>query len=63
MKVIITLEDTPQGIYPIVAWQDNGITDHLHDSLSMILAAQVAEMIRTSATLGALKVVHHGNIQ
>lgn len=57
MKVIIILEDFPQGIFPTIAWDGNGVTDHLSDSLSMNLAAQFAEMIKKSSQLGALKVI------
>jgi hypothetical protein len=57
MKVVIILEDYPQGIFPTVKWTGNGTTDHLSDSLSMNLAAQVAEMIKRSAELGILKVI------
>jgi hypothetical protein len=57
MKVIIELEDYPQGIFPTVRWGGNGVTDHLSDSLSMALAAQFAEMIKQRAALGTLKVI------
>ena len=63
MKVTITIEDTHQGIYPVMYWQDNGVTDHAFNSLSMLLAAQVAEMIKQSATVGALKVTNSSHFQ
>lgn len=61
MKVVIILEDTPHGIYPVMSWEGNGITDHLSDSLSMILSAQIANMMRISSQSGALKVVEKGS--
>lgn len=57
MKVTITLDDTADGIYPVVSWVGNGITDNLEQSISMTLAAQIAYLIRRSAQVGALKVV------
>lgn len=63
MKVIITIEDTYKGVYPVIAWDGNGITDHLSDSLSMLLAAQVAALIKESATKGALKVADRSEFQ
>lgn len=57
MKVVIILEDTTDGVYPIVSWEDNGVTDHVHQSLSMNLAAQLANAMRISSQAGALKVV------
>jgi hypothetical protein len=57
LKVLITLEDTPQGIFPIVQWQDNGITDHITDSLSMNLAAQLSYTLKEYARVGAIKVM------
>jgi hypothetical protein len=63
MKVVITLEDTPKGIYPVVQWTGNDVTDNVHESLSMNLAAQVAYMIRDYATTGVLKVADKAEFQ
>lgn len=60
MKVIIVLEDTPNGIFPVISWEDNGITDHISDSISMILAAQLADALRIYSAAGALRVVEKG---
>jgi len=57
MKVIITIEDTTDGVYPVVKWDDNGVTDHLSSSLSMNLAAQFASMLKRYAELKTIKVV------
>lgn len=56
MKVIITLEDTPTGVYPVISWDGNDVTDHLHHSLSMALATQFANMVKAQADIGTLKV-------
>jgi hypothetical protein len=57
LKVLITLEDTTQGIFPIIQWQNNGITDHMSDSLSMALAAQLSYTLKEYARVGAIKVM------
>jgi hypothetical protein len=63
MKVTIVIEDTYKGVYPVISWDGNGITDHMSDSLSMLLAAQVAHLIKESATKGALKVTDRSEFQ
>lgn len=56
MKVVITLEDTPRGVYPMIQWTGNDVTDHVHTSLSMNLAAQFANLLKQYTSTGALKV-------
>lgn len=63
MKVIITLEDTYTGIYPVISWDGNDITDNVHQSLSMKVAAQLAELIKESARVGALRVSSRSEFQ
>lgn len=63
MKVTIVLEDTYKGVYPVISWDGNGITDHLSDSLSMLIAAQFANLIKESSTVGGLKVADRSEFQ
>jgi len=56
MKVIIYLEDTPDGIHHGVKWDTNGITDCVYDSLSIVLAAQFAETLRQNLREGILNI-------
>lgn len=55
MKGTLILEDTPQGVSAELRWVGNDTTDHLADSLSMILMAQFTETIKAHAKVGAIR--------
>lgn len=54
MRATLVLEDTPQGISAELRWVGNDTTDHLADSISMMLMAQFTETIKAQAKLGAV---------
>jgi hypothetical protein len=60
MKVLIILEDTPNGIYPEIRWRDNGCCDHAADSICMHLATFLAKHIEELAKSHTLKVDKQG---
>lgn len=55
MKSTLTLEDTPQGLSATLTWSDNDITDNPAHSLSMLLMAQFAEVMKQHARVGAIR--------
>ena len=55
MKATFTLEDTPTGIAAELRWVGNDITDHLADSLSMMVMAQFAEVLKANAKAGTIR--------
>ena len=55
MKGALILEDTPKGVFARVVWQTNDCTDHIPDSLTMMLLANLTEQIRTMARVGAVR--------
>lgn len=57
MKVLIILEDTPNGIYPEIRWRPNGCCDQPMDSISMHLATTLAKDIEEQAKGKTLRVV------
>jgi hypothetical protein len=58
MKATFTIEDTPQGIYPVLQWDGNGCCDNLHDSIAMHLMADLTAMIKKAEGMKILKVVN-----
>jgi hypothetical protein len=54
MKVLIMIEDTPKGVATEFRWMGNDVTDHQESSLSLNLAAQVAQLIRDRCSVGSL---------
>ncbi len=46
MKLVITLEDTVEGISALVDSCENGVTDSVQQSLAMIVVANWAEALR-----------------
>lgn len=57
MKATFTIEDTPQGIAPVLKWEVNGCCDNLHESLTMHLMADLASNIKKLDQLKVLRVV------
>ena len=58
MKATFTIEDTPQGIYPVLRWDGNGCCDNLHDSIAMHLMADLSAMIQKAEQMKILRVVN-----
>ena len=58
MKATFTIEDTPQGIYPVLRWDGNGCCDNLHDSIAMHLMADLSAMIQKAEAMKLLRVVN-----
>jgi hypothetical protein len=57
MRATFTIEDTPQGIYPVLKWEGNGCCDNLHESITMHLMADLAAMIKKAEDMKILRVV------
>lgn len=55
MKATFTLEDTPTGISAELRWEGSGCSDHLASSLSMMVMAQFAEVLKAHAKAGIIK--------
>lgn len=55
MKAYLILEDTHKGVDVEVRWEGSGLTDNLHQSLSMNLLANLVEDIRKMAKVGAIR--------
>lgn len=55
MQASLVLEDTPQGISAELRWVGNDTTDHLADSLSMMMMVQFTETMKAQARLGAIR--------
>ena len=55
MRATLILEDTPQGISAELRWEGNDTSDHLADSLSMMLMTQFTEVVKAHAKVGAIR--------
>lgn len=56
MRITIILEDTPKGIFACQSVQGNGVTDHIHDSLSAHILANWTVQLKHLEKLGVIKV-------
>lgn len=57
MKTILLLEDTPDGIQAELRWQDNGVQDHLPDSVAMNVMGNLIRLMKNMQDSGAVRIV------
>lgn len=55
MKALLSIEDTPQGVRCRVFWGDNDITDNPEHSVSMMVLANLSEVVKQMSRSGAVR--------
>lgn len=55
MKALLSIEDTPQGVRCRAFWGDNDCADNPDHSVSMMVLANLSEIIKQMARHGAVR--------